>query len=86
MEKESKENIEKSNPAEPKADAKPDMKPETKPSWAHINTDLKSSLDTWSELNEKLADKIPPDQEHLQEIKSILGTLKDQLKEFSDDN
>jgi hypothetical protein len=60
-------------------------KDETKPSWDHINTDLKSALDTWTVLTEKMADKVSPEEEQLREIKIILGTLKDKLKEFSND-
>jgi ElaB/YqjD/DUF883 family membrane-anchored ribosome-binding protein len=60
-------------------------KDETKPSWDHINSDLKSALDTWTDLTGKLANKLSPEEEQLREIKNILGTLKDKLKEFSDD-
>jgi len=72
-----KANKDENKPVEPK--------PESKPSWEQINSDLKSSLDTWSVLNEQSANKLSPDEEQLQEIKTILGTLKDKLKEFSDD-
>jgi len=56
-----------------------------KPSWDHINSDLKSALDTWTELNGKMANKLSPEEEQLREIKSILGSLKDKLKAFEDD-
>lgn len=62
-----------------------DLKPETKPSWDHINSDLKSALDTWTTLTDQLANKLSPEEEQLREIKNILGTLKDKLKEFNDD-
>lgn len=58
---------------------------ETKPSWDHINSDLKSALDTWDILTDQLANKVSPEEEQLREIKNILGTLKDKLKEFNDD-
>jgi hypothetical protein len=57
-----------------------------KPSWDHINTDLKSALDTWTELTGKMANKLSPEEVQLREIKSILGTLKDKLKAFEDDD
>ena len=60
-------------------------KDENKHAWEHINTDLKSALDTWSELTDKLANKVSPEEEQLREIKGILGALKDKLKEFNND-
>lgn len=60
-------------------------KTENKPSWDHINTDLKGALDTWDELTDKMANKISPEEEQLREIKTILGTLKDKLKAFEDE-
>lgn len=56
-----------------------------KPSWDHINSDLKSALDTWEELTDKMANKLSPEEEQLREIKSILGSLKDKLKAFDED-
>jgi len=56
-----------------------------KPSWDHINSDLKSALDTWEDLTDKMANKLSPEEEQLQEIKSILGSLKDKLKAFEED-
>ena len=56
-----------------------------KPSWDHINTDLKSALDTWTELTDKMANKLSPEEEQLREIKSILGSLKDKLKAFEEE-
>ena len=53
--------------------------------WNHINTDLKSALDTWTELTEQLAHKLSPEEEQLREIKSILGALKDKLNEFNEE-
>lgn len=52
-------------------------------SWDHIETDLKEALNTWSDLTEELAGKVSPEEEQLQEIKTLLGTLRDKLKEFS---
>lgn len=60
-------------------------KTENKPSWDHINSDLKSALNTWEELTDKMANKLSPEEEQLREIKSILGSLKDKLKAFEDD-
>lgn len=74
MDKQNK--ADKSAPADPAAG---------KPSWDHINTDLKSALDTWTELTDKMAHKLSPEEEQLREIKSILGSLKDKLKAFEED-
>lgn len=48
-----------------------------------INQDLKSALDTWSELSEKLAGKISPEEAQMAEIKKLLGDLKSKLKDFA---
>ncbi len=56
-----------------------------KPSWDHINSDLKTALDTWTELTDTMANKLSPEEEQLREIKSILGSLKDKLKAFEND-
>lgn len=72
-----------------KAENKPtpsDSSTAAKPSWDHINSDLKSALDTWTELTGKMANKLSPEEEQLREIKSILGSLKDKLKEFDEEN
>jgi hypothetical protein len=55
-------------------------------SWDHIESDLKDALNTWSDLTQELADKVSPEEEQLSEIKTLLGTLRDKLKEFSEDN
>jgi hypothetical protein len=68
---------------DPSKDAAKDVTKD--PQWTHINTDLKHALDTWSELTEQLADKLSPEETQLQEIKTLLGTLKDKLKEFNED-
>jgi chromosome segregation ATPase len=83
---------------EPKGDLKEELKDELKEelkadsqkqpagrSWDHIESDLKEALNTWSDLTEELADKMSPEEAQLQEIKSLLGTLRDKLKEFSDE-
>lgn len=55
-----------------------------KPSWDHINNDLKNALDTWTELTEQLEEELSPEEKQLQEIKALLGTLKDKLQEFNE--
>lgn len=77
-----------------KTEAKNDLKAESNeppktpnnPSWSHIESDLKDALNTWSDLTHELANKISPEEKQLQEIKSLLGTLRDKLKEFSEDS
>lgn len=71
---------------EKKVDTDIDTKKDAgKPSWGHINSDLKNALNTWAELTEELANKMSPEEKQLQEIKGLLGTIKDKLKEFSED-
>ena len=48
-----------------------------------IEKDLKSALNTWSELSEKLTGKASPDEEQLKEIKKLLGDLKNKLQDFT---
>ncbi|MGZ3742620.1 MAG: hypothetical protein ACXVBQ_02075 [Pseudobdellovibrionaceae bacterium] len=77
--------MDKPNKDEFKEESTDEAKVETKASWDHINTDLKGAIDTWTDLTGKLANKLSPDEVQLREIKSILVTLKDQLKVFNDE-
>lgn len=63
--------------APPKDGAKP-------PTWDHINSDLKNALDTWTELTDKYSNELSPEEKQLEEIKNLLGSLKDKLQEFND--
>jgi hypothetical protein len=98
MEIEKKKAVKGELKQEPKDDLKEEFKEELKEelkadsqkqpagrSWDHIESDLKEALNTWSDLTEELADKMSPEEAQLQEIKSLLGTLRDKLKEFSDE-
>jgi hypothetical protein len=70
----------------PKSPSEEAPKNPQSPSWGHIESDLKDALNTWSDLTHELANKISPEEKQLQEIKNLLGTLRDKLKEFSEDN
>ena len=61
-----------------------DTKSSEKRAWSAINTDLKQALNTWEILSEEMAHKISPEEEQLQEVKRLLGELKDKLKQFSE--
>ncbi|MGE5086632.1 MAG: hypothetical protein ACM3MG_10055 [Bacillota bacterium] len=52
--------------------------------FGNLNSDLKQALNTWDVLTETMADKIPPDQEQLREVKKLLGDLKEKLAQFED--
>lgn len=67
--------------AQPKESTRPELKDGKR--FTGINHDLKSALDTWSELSEKLTGKVSPEQEQLKEIKKLLGDLKNKLQDFS---
>lgn len=54
-----------------------------KPSWVKVDTDLKAAIGSWQALTEQMADKIPPDEEQLREVKRLLSELKDKLKDFT---
>lgn len=50
----------------------------------HINTDLKSALDTWEVLTEQVTTKVSREEEQLHEVKKLLQDLKKKLSEFSE--
>ncbi|RYE31299.1 MAG: hypothetical protein EOP48_31540 [Sphingobacteriales bacterium] len=52
--------------------------------WNDINKDLKDALETWTVLTEDLTNKLSPEEKQLQEIKTLLSTLKDKLRDFND--
>jgi hypothetical protein len=61
-----------------------EVKSSEKRAWSAINKDLKQALNTWEILSEEMAHKISPEEEQLQEVKRLLGELKDKLKQFSE--
>jgi chromosome segregation ATPase len=65
-------------------DSKDDRRDKQDQKWNHINSELKNALDTWTDLTERLEHEISPEEKQLQEIKTILSTLKTKLKEFNE--
>lgn len=57
-----------------------------KPLLGTLNTDLQSALNTWDVITtaEPPAKKANPGSEQLQEMKKLLGELKNKLAEFSE--
>ena len=51
----------------------------------HINSDLKSALDTWEVLTEKVATKVSPEEEQLHEVKRLLQDLKNKISQFENE-
>lgn len=51
----------------------------------HINTDLKSALDTWEVLSENMATKVSPEEEQLHEVKRLLLDLKNKISQFENE-
>ena len=49
--------------------------------WGFIQNDLSKALDTWQEL-EKLETQMSPEEEQFQQIKTIIGQLKEKLEKF----
>ncbi|MBX2987010.1 MAG: hypothetical protein KF802_03850 [Bdellovibrionaceae bacterium] len=51
-----------------------------------IQTDLKSALDSWTELSAKAKNRKTPEEEQLEEIRKLLGNLQDKIKHFEEDD
>lgn len=49
--------------------------------WSSLTTDLKSALGTWSEDDQKAAQK-SPEEEQLDKVRSLIEDLKERLNEF----
>ena len=49
--------------------------------WGFIQNDLSKALDTWQEL-EKAEVGLSPEEEQFQQIKTIIGQLKEKLEKF----
>lgn len=52
--------------------------------WLELNSDVHSALCYWDDLTQKYDGKMNRDQEHLQEIKSLLKALQKKLKVFGE--
>lgn len=52
--------------------------------FGNINSDLKSALDTWEHLTEKMTTKVSPEELQLTEVKRLLQDLKSKLNEFGE--
>jgi hypothetical protein len=49
--------------------------------WSFIQNDLENAMNTWQEL-EKTKASPSPEEEQLVKIKTIIGQLKEKLKQF----
>ncbi len=54
----------------------------TKP-WKHIESDLKSALDSWEQLSQKYEIVISPEVKKLQEMRHLLAEIKNKIEELS---
>lgn len=50
--------------------------------WNQVKTELSSALDEWKVLTKDLENKLSPEQEQIQEVKRLLGELKNKIKEL----
>lgn len=57
---------------------------QTSPSWNRLQEDLKSALDTWSELSSKVRARKSPDEVQLEDIRRLLGDLQEKIQLFED--
>ena len=65
-----------------------DRASEKKPPFERIQDDIKSALDSWSDLSVKKSrepQKKSPDEKQLHEIKQLLGDLKNKIRDFDKD-
>lgn len=59
--------------------------PSTEPStetWSQIGQDLRTALDTWTEVSEKCRVRKSPEDRKLEEMKRLLADLQSKLRDF----
>lgn len=54
----------------------------TKP-WKHIESDLKSALDSWEQLSQRYESVVSPEDKKLQEMRPLLAEIKNKIQELS---
>ncbi len=58
--------------------------PETKTKpWKHIESDLKSALDSWEELSRRYDDAVSPENQKLDEMRLLLKEIKNKIEDLS---
>lgn len=55
------------------------------PQWTHLNNNLKSAAESWSELQSELVNHPSPDEQRMHEIKNLLKELQEKISFFSQD-
>ena len=58
--------------------------PETKTKpWKHIESDLKSALDSWEQLSRKYDDTISEEDQNLLEMRRLMAEIKNKIQDLS---
>ena len=58
--------------------------PETKTKpWKHIESDLKSALDSWEQLSRKYDDTISEEDQNLLEMRRLMAEIKNKIEDLS---
>lgn len=55
---------------------------EKKIHWKSIQEDLKSALDSWTDLSQKVTKRKTPEQQQMEEIRRLLGDLQSKIRDF----
>ena len=58
--------------------------PETKiKPWKHIESDLKSALDSWEQLSRKYNNTISEEEQNLLEMRRLMAEIKNKIEDLS---
>lgn len=52
--------------------------------WSRLQDDLKSALDSWTELSHKVKTRKSPEEMQLEDIRRLLGDLQAKIQLFED--
>lgn len=58
---------------------------EKKKHWKSIQEDLKSALDSWTDLSQKARVRKSPEQQQMEEIRRLLGDLQSKIRSFDEE-
>ena len=61
-----------------------DNEDKSSPSWSRLQEDLKSALDTWTELSAKARPRKSPEETQLEDIRRLLGDLQAKIQHFEE--
>jgi hypothetical protein len=55
-----------------------------KETWQQIQQDLRSALDSWTEMTQRPKAKKSPEEQQLEDMKRLLANLKSKIREFEE--